>query len=444
MKLKIALWRMEKIPTETTYIEIFQTISALLNDVLSYILQERQNYQILYSIPDLVEQSNNLKVQLDRALARIHSLERRIGFYKSSVNITTEQNVPAAVKMYAEMEDLRKDSKCESLLKKYLTDDMIDDLITIQTKEFHSTLDDCTRSGLIMHYTPIGVFAADADCYDEFGLLFNPIVRDCHPGAGDDYTHPPLHWGNPDALQHNAEVLTNVDKCTIFCSRSLQSYPFFPKMTEGDYVHVMEVIRGVLENFCAQYQPGTFYALETIDEDTKARLRGEGFMFHEGDEAHHAAGSLAHWPIGRAVYVSATKSFVTYINHRDHIKFGCIEKGGDLRKMYLEMVTYGKIFDEYLRCVRHPKYGWLTASPALLGTTLEITASIRLSNSLTDTTRFNQLLRESKLKMSDQVNTPNYVLTDLKSIQCLGLTEYDTIQAFITGLQNVARAENEV
>lgn len=435
---------MESKQDVSNYIEIFNVIVALLNDLMSFVLQEQPDYQILYSVSDLVEENRNLKYQLNEALLRIGLLEKRLSLYKSSIDVAYSDAATAAIQAYSDLERLKRDEECRSLLKKYLTAEILDKLIELETDTFGSTLFDCMQSGIVVHCAAIGLFAADSDCYNVFSLLFDPIIRDCHPGLSDNFVHPTLDWGDPSGLCFPNEMYLCIDKCSILCSRSLQLQPFFPKMKKKHYVYVIEAVRRVLEKFCGKYQPGSFYAFEAIDEDTKARLKGEGFMFDEGDEIEQAAGSSNHWPTGRAVYVSQDKTFVTYINYKNHIQFGCIQKDGDLKKMYLQMVTYSRIFDEKLSCVRHPKYGWLTASPALLGNSLEIEARIKLVKLPAETKKFFDILHKSNLKIVEKVATSNSVFCDLRNTRCLGITESDAMQLFSAGIENIIRAEKEM
>lgn len=427
------------------YVEIFNKIIVILNDILNYVLQEDPDTRMVCAVSDLVKENDNLKQKLNDALARVNLLEKRLWFFKCSINsIDKDGCASTVIRSYSDLETLKQDDGCNSLLKKYLTEEVLDNLIELETGTFNSTISHCIQMGILMHGSSIGLFAADADCYTVFAELFDPIIHDCHPDLSFDFMHPELNWGDPNSLFFSDEMHLYMEKCFIFCSRSLEMQPFFPKMKEKHYIHVIEAIRTILENFCGRYSPGSFYALEAVDEDTRARLKGEGFMFDIGDEEYQAAGSSRHWPIGRAVYISQDKSFVTYINHKNHIRFGCIQKDGNLKKMYEQFVNYGRIFDERLPCARHPKYGWLTASPTLLGNTLEIQARIRLIKLPKEIKKFDEILEKSNLKLAEQVTTANHIFCELRSTRCLGLTEFDTIQMFSAGIENVIRAEREM
>lgn len=85
-------------------------------------------------------------------------------------------------------------SDSESLLKKYLTKQVLDCLKYKQTS-YGSTLLDCIRSGLYNHDSGIGVYAADPEAYQVFAELFNPIIYDYHQFKESD-VHPPKEFGD--------------------------------------------------------------------------------------------------------------------------------------------------------------------------------------------------------------------------------------------------------
>lgn len=428
----------------TNYVDILQSIIAITEDLMGFILQELPETQFLYAGSNVIEENYNLKRQLDDAFERIHSLERRLRLFRSNIDLHDTTASAAVIEVYSDLEMLQQDEDCHSLLKKNLTEQIIDNLIEVRTKTFNSTLMDCVQSGFRMHSSTIGLIAADSECFDDFALLFDPIIRDCHSGLSIDFAQPPLDWGNPSALNCSDAMQLYIEKCGIFCSRSLKMQPFFPIMKEKNYVNVMEIIRPVIDNLFSQIFPGSFHALEAIDEDTKARLKGEGFMFDEGDETAQATGSSNHWPTGRAVYISQDKSFVVYINHKNHIRFGCVRNDGDFAKLYEQMVICGKSFDEYLPCARHPKYGWLTASPALLGTSLEIIARVRLAKLPQNIQKFNEILSKSNLKLVDQVSMSKHIFCEVRNTNCLGFSEFDTMAAFVAGINDIISAEIEM
>lgn len=68
-------------------------------------------------------------------------------------------------------------SDSKSLLKKYLTKEVFDNLKNKKTPSFGSTLLDVIQSGLENHDSGVGIYAPDAEAYTTFAELFDPIIE---------------------------------------------------------------------------------------------------------------------------------------------------------------------------------------------------------------------------------------------------------------------------
>eukprot|EP01083_Nonionella_stella_P273919 929572_1 len=77
--------------------------------------------------------------------------------------------------LFAKLEE----SECESLLKKYLSQEIFETLKSTRTDkgcDFKS----CIRSGIDNLDSGVGVYASDADAYNVFSALLHPIIVDYH------------------------------------------------------------------------------------------------------------------------------------------------------------------------------------------------------------------------------------------------------------------------
>ena len=135
----------------------------------------------------------------------------RMGFIlsKQNKNANTEQepgdcatDVPKEVIEYCEngLKKLQEDNKCHSLLKKHLSEDVLNELKTKKTSSFNSTLKDVIQSGVENLDSGIGVYAPDAEAYTVFALLFDPIIEEYHGGFSADREHPPNDLGDPSVF----------------------------------------------------------------------------------------------------------------------------------------------------------------------------------------------------------------------------------------------------
>ena len=90
-------------------------------------------------------------------------------------------------------------SDSKSLLKKYLTKEIFDQLKTKKTS-FGSTLLDVIQSGVENLDSGVGIYAPDAEAYTVFADLFDPIIEDYHGGFKKTDKHPPKDFGDVDTL----------------------------------------------------------------------------------------------------------------------------------------------------------------------------------------------------------------------------------------------------
>lgn len=100
-------------------------------------------------------------------------------------------------------------SDSKSLLKKYLTKEVFDQLKTRKTS-FGSTLLDVIQSGLENHDSGVGIYAPDAEAYTVFAELFDPIIDDYHGGFKKSDKHPPKDFGDVDSFG-NLDPTVNIN-----------------------------------------------------------------------------------------------------------------------------------------------------------------------------------------------------------------------------------------
>merc|ERR1712137_1455759 len=100
--------------------------------------------------------------------------------------------VDAAVqeKLEAGFAKLQAADNYKSLLKKYLTREVLDKTKDLKTS-FGSTLLDVVQSGMENLDSGVGVYAPDAESYTLFHDLFDPIIEDYHTGFKSETSTPP-------------------------------------------------------------------------------------------------------------------------------------------------------------------------------------------------------------------------------------------------------------
>merc|ERR1712142_1169442 len=86
-------------------------------------------------------------------------------------------------------------TESNSLMKKYLTSQVFN-LLKDKKTSLGATLLDVIQSGIENPESNIGVYAPDAEAYDLFSTLFDPIIDDYHLGFGPWHKHPKVDYGD--------------------------------------------------------------------------------------------------------------------------------------------------------------------------------------------------------------------------------------------------------
>lgn len=434
------------------YLETSGAISALTNVLIKlFELQEKPEDSVRYICQNIngmwaeLEQENaDLRQQLAGAAHHPQVPGSARSSHSSRVRFSTAGCANDAEKLTKGLDLLQQDEACNSALKQFLTTAIIEQLADIRTEPHDASLFECVEYGLRDHETATGILAADADCFNAFSTLFDPILRHLHRFDDPEWTQPDVDWGDFNALTDPDPTTVFIQKCKIQCYRSLPEFPFFLKMSDAHFGDVMEVIRTFAKD---NEQEAAFHELATIDDETKQRLSasttmGEpDFNFDECQATWEATQFSRQWPTGRAVYFTNENEMAIRVNHRTHVQFGLVQDNGDLKSLIGRMSECAKAFDEKVPCVRHEKYGWLTPLPQLVGTAIEVSAVVMLIHLPKDHSQFVDLLTSVNLKVVDGVDKESSELYELRNIRSFGVTEYQLMEEFCAGLAKVIEAE---
>ncbi|KAI7686540.1 hypothetical protein SSS_01558 [Sarcoptes scabiei] len=137
-------------------------------------------------------------------------------------------------KLEAGYQKLQAASDCHSLLKKYLTKEVLDACKNKKTA-MGATLLDVVQSGFENLDSGVGLYAPDAESYTLFSELFNPVIDDYHKGFKPTDKHPQTDFGDVNTLVNVDPDNQFVISTRVRCGRSLQGYPFNPCLTEAKW-----------------------------------------------------------------------------------------------------------------------------------------------------------------------------------------------------------------
>merc|ERR1711922_105254 len=193
--------------------------------------------------------------------------------------------VDAAVqeKLEAGFAKLQAADNCKSLLKKYLTREVLDKTKDLKTS-FGSTLLDVVQSGMENLDSGVGVYAPDVETL-----------------------------GN---LDPEGQFIIST---RVRCGRSMEGYPFNPCLTEAQYKEMEDKVSAALSGMEGELK-GTFYPLTGMTKEVQQQLIDDHFLFKEGDRFLQAANACRYWPTGRGIYHNVEKTFLVWCNEEDHLR----------------------------------------------------------------------------------------------------------------------------
>lgn len=229
---------------------------------------------------------------------------------------------------------LQDDETGHSLLKKYFTNDILQDLKGVTTKN-EASLYDCAQSGLTHYTSSVGIYAADYESYDEYKLLFDPIIMDYHGQMDnqDEVLQKPTDWGAPEEILNIDPEKKYIKSTRIRIARNLVGFTFFPKLNEEQFLEIESKVKevlGTLEDDLA----GTYTAVKDLDSDAFNDLVNRHLCFKKGDEFLQTAGCYRFWPSGRGTFYNPAETFLVWVNEEDHLRIISMTKCGDLGKVF--------------------------------------------------------------------------------------------------------------
>jgi len=347
-------------------------------------------------------------------------------------------------KLEAGWQKLQDATDCHSLLKKYLSRDVLDKLKNLKTG-LGSTLLDVVQSGMENLDSGVGIYAPDAESYTLFSDLFDPIIEDYHVGfkAGD--CHPPRNFGDVETLGNLDPEGQFIISTRVRCGRSLEGYPFNPCLTEAQYKEMEDKVSSTLSSLEGELK-GTYFPLTGMTKEVQQQLIDDHFLFKEGDRFLQAANACRFWPTGRGIYHNVDKTFLVWCNEEDHLRIISMQKGGDLKAVYSRLVNAVNEIEKRLPFSHHDRFGFLTFCPTNLGTTIRASVHIQLPKLAADRSK----LEETAGKFNLQVRGTRGEHTeaeggiyDISNKRRMGLTEYDAVKEMYDGLQELIRMEKE-
>lgn len=336
-------------------------------------------------------------------------------------------------------------SDSKSLLKKYLTKEIFDNLKTKKTS-FGSSLLDCIQSGVENPDSGVGIYAPDAESYSVFADLFDPIIEDYHGGFKKTDKHPPKNWGDVDTFGNLDPTGEYVVSTRVRCGRSMEGYPFNPCLTEEQYKEMEQKVSSTLNGLEGELK-GQFYPLTGMTKEVQQKLIDDHFLFKEGDRFLQAANACRFWPSGRGIYHNENKTFLVWCNEEDHLRLISMQMGGDLGQVYRRLVTAVNDIEKRVPFSHHDRLGFLTFCPTNLGTTVRASVHIKVPKLAANKAKLEEVASKYNLQVRGTRGEHTEAeggIYDISNKRRMGLTEYDAVKEMYDGITELIKIEKEL
>lgn len=338
-----------------------------------------------------------------------------------------------------------KNSQSKSLLKKYLTKEVFDELKGRKTA-MGATLLDVIQSGVANLDSGVGIYAPDAESYTLFGGLFNPVIDDYHGGFKATDKHPPKEWGDVDAFGDLDPEGAYVISTRVRCGRSLHGYPFNPCLTEEQYKEMEKKVSSTLSSLTGELK-GTYYPLTGMTKDVQQKLIDDHFLFKEGDRFLQTANACRYWPTGRGIFHNDEKTFLVWVNEEDHLRIISMQMGGNLGAVYRRLVNAVNAIEKRIPFSHDDRFGFLTFCPTNLGTTVRASVHIKVPKLAHDMSKLEDVAAKHNLQVrgtrGEHTESEGGVY-DISNKRRLGLTEYEAVKEMYEGVAELIKMEKEL
>ncbi len=333
---------------------------------------------------------------------------------------------------------------CQSLLCKYLTRDIYDDLKDLTTANGYS-FQQLINSGVVNPDSSVGVYAGDEESYSTFANLFDPVIREYHGFSKADnhisnFNTDDLNAPNPDPAGDY------IISTRIRVGRNLAEFPLGPMISKSQRNEVEQKVSNVLDGLTGKLT-GKYYSLQALSEAKRNELVADHFLFKAGDRFLEAAGLNREWPLGRGIYHNDEKTFLVWVNEEDQLRIISMQPGGNIGQTFIWLCDALDQFEGKLRFSYNDHLGYLTSCPTNLGTAMRCSVHIKLPGLAHKLKTLNQIADLHYLQIrgihGEHSDSEGGVF-DISNRKRLGITEVNCVQDLYNGVVALIAEEKRV
>jgi len=269
----------------------------------------------------------------------------------------------------------------ESLVKKYLTEEIWNKYKDHKTKTCGHTLEKCISCSIELDNQHNGIYAGDHDSYTDFQDIFHPIVLDYH-GLKEGFTHKSDM--DPSKLSGSTSADAQIHSTRIRVGRNIEGFGLSPGITKEQRQEMEKLMIKAFESLEGEFA-GTYYPLTGMAEETRQKLVDDHFLFMSGDPNLIISGMEREWPEGRGIFHNKDKTFLVWVNEEDQLRIISMQKGGDINVVFKRLSEGLALIEDSItkngggkKFSLDARYGYITSCPTNLGTGMRASVHIDL------------------------------------------------------------------
>ncbi len=336
------------------------------------------------------------------------------------------------------------EENCQSLLCRYLSREIfaqLKDRITANGYTFLQAIE----SGIVNQDSHIGVYAGDAESYQLFAELFDPIIADYHQFSPAD-----RHRSNLDAASaqlDNPDPGDNYIVSTrIRVGRNIDAMPLGPAVSRYQRRVIEEQVVAAVRQLEGELA-GEYFPLTGMGESVRERLVADHFLFKAGDRFLAAAGLNRDWPDGRGIFHNTAKTFLLWVNEEDQLRIISMQPGGDLKAVFSRLVSAVNAIEKSVPFLYDQRLGYLTSCPTNLGTALRASVHIRLPKLADNVALFQEITEKHHLQIRGihgEHSESEGAVFDVSNSRRLGVTEVECVEDLYNGVVTLIDCEESL
>ena len=331
--------------------------------------------------------------------------------------------------------------RCSSLLKTHLTEEVWQQIKGRKTTSGY-TVERLIRSGVEQEDSAIGVYGGDAESYDLFAPLTDPIIADYHGNTGP---HPASDFSTATLPELSSGAKKRVRSTRIRVGRNLAGFPLGPAMT-GDQRRDVESLVSLALSHLSGPLEGTYHPLPKMDEATRKGLVARHLLFKSEDRFLTSAGLMGEWPDARGLFLSHDETFSVWINEEDQLRIIALQEGGEVTDVFTTLARGVAALSSHLHFLKDPRLGYLTSCPTNLGTAMRASVHMSLKGLSHDGEALKEMARELGLQVRGvhgEHSRSQGGVYDISNRMRLGVTEAAALSHLISGINRLAKLDDE-